>query len=83
MVPAVAVFAGDDDSQFVWVVDQSDMIIHRKKVTLGTVTGTSDIKILDGILAGDKIVIAGVTTLRDSMKVSYLEDHYNIDGGGK
>ena len=83
VVPAVAVFAGDDDSQFVWVVDQSDMIINRKKVTLGTVTGTSDIKILDGILAGDKIVIAGVTTLRDSMKVSYLEDHYNIDGGGK
>jgi RND family efflux transporter MFP subunit len=83
VVPAVAVFTGDDASQFVWVVDQTDMIVLRKKVTVGAVTGTSDIKILDGILAGERIVIAGVTTLRDSMKVSYLEDHYNIDGGSK
>jgi RND family efflux transporter MFP subunit len=83
VVPAVAVFAGDDDSQFVWVVDQTDMIVHRTKVTVGAVTGTSQITILDGISAGDRIVIAGVTTLRDSMKVSYLEDHYNIDGGSK
>lgn len=83
VVPAVAVFAGDDDSQFVWVVDQTDMIVHRSKVTVGTVTGTSEITILDGISVGDRIVIAGVTTLRDSMKVSYLEDHYNIDGGSK
>jgi len=71
VVPAVAVFAGDDDSQFVWVVDQTDMIVHRSKVTVGTVTGASEITILDGISAGDRIVIAGVTTLRDSMKVSY------------
>ncbi len=83
VVPVVAVFAGDDDSQFVWVVDQTDMIVHRNKVTVGAVTGTSDITILNGLSAGDRIVIAGVTTLRDSMKVSYLEDHYNIDGGSK
>jgi RND family efflux transporter MFP subunit len=83
VVPAVAVFSGDDDSKFVWVVDQTDMIIYRKKVTVGSVTGTSNITILDGILTGDRIVIAGVTTLRDSMKVSYLEEHYNIDGGNK
>jgi len=83
VVPAVAVFSGDDASKFVWVVDQTDMIIHRRKIDVGAVTGTSDITILDGISAGDRIVIAGVTTLRDSMKVSYLEDHYDVDGGNK
>jgi len=83
VVPAVSVFSGDDASKFVWVVDQTDMIIHRRKIDVGAVTGTSDITILDGISAGDRIVIAGVTTLRDSMKVSYLEDHYDLDGGNK
>jgi RND family efflux transporter MFP subunit len=83
VVPAVAVFTGDDASQFVWVVDPTDMIIHRRDVEVGAVTGTSNITILSGLTAGDRIVIAGVTTLRDSMKVSYLEDHYDIDGGSK
>ena len=83
LVPAVAVLTGDDESTYIWVVDQTEMIVQRKKVAIGSVSGTANVTILDGLSAGDRIVIAGVTTLRDSMKVSYLEDHYNIDGGSK
>jgi len=83
VVPAVAILTGDDETSSVWLVDQTEMMVHRKDVTVGAVTGTSDITILNGLSVGDRIVIAGVTTLRDSMKVSYLEDHYNIDGGNK
>jgi RND family efflux transporter MFP subunit len=83
VVPAVAVLTGDDESTYIWVVDQTEMMVHRKKVAIGSVSGTANVKILDGLSAGDRIVIAGVTTLRDSMKVSYLEDHYNIDGGSE
>jgi RND family efflux transporter MFP subunit len=83
VVPAVAILTGDDQSTYIWIVDQTEMMVHRKKVVIGSVTGTANVKILDGLSGGDRIVIAGVTTLRDSMKVSYLEDHYNIDGGSK
>ena len=83
VVPAFAVLTGDDESKFIWVVDQTEMIVYRKNVVVGTMTGASDITILNGLSAGDRIVIAGASTLRDSMKVSYLEDHYNIDGGRK
>ena len=83
IIPAVAVFAGDDGAQNVWVVNETDMTVHRTGVKAGTVTGTADITILSGLSAGDRIVVAGVTTLREGMKVSLLEDHFAVEGGRK
>jgi multidrug efflux pump subunit AcrA (membrane-fusion protein) len=81
VIPAVAVFARDDEAQYVWVVEPSDMTIHRVEVETGVVTGTSDITVTAGLSAGERIVVAGVSTLRDSMRVSLMEEHFNIQGG--
>jgi RND family efflux transporter MFP subunit len=81
VIPAVAVFARDDEVQYVWVVEPSDMTIHRVEVETGVVTGTSDITVTAGLSAGERIVVAGVSTLRDSMRVSLMEEHFNIQGG--
>ena len=81
VIPALAVFARDDEAQYVWVVEPSDMTIHRVGVETGVVTGTSDITVTAGLSAGERIVVAGVTTLRDSMRVSLMEEHFDIQGG--
>ena len=72
-IPAIAVLAGDDDKQFVWVVNQDKMTIHRTEVQVGPVTGASEVTILSGLSPGDRIVIAGVTTLREGMEITLME----------
>ena len=73
VIPAIAVLAGDDDAQYVWVVDQAEMTIQRTEVKVGPVTGTAEVTILSGLSLGDRIVVAGVTTLREDMKVTLME----------
>ena len=57
------------------------MTLHRTRVEVGVVTGISDITILSGLSAGDRIVVAGVTTLREGMQVSLMEEHFKTEGG--
>jgi RND family efflux transporter MFP subunit len=80
-IPSIAVFTGPDGTSFVWIVDTDAMIILRRAIEVGSVTGQDKITVLSGISAGERIVVAGVTTLRDSAQVSLMEDFYNLDGG--
>ena len=72
-VPVTAVFAGDDGTQFVWIVGE-DMTVTRREVEVGEVTGTASIQILGGINAGERIATAAVTRLRDGMEVRLMEE---------
>jgi len=73
VIPAIAVLAGDDDANYVWVVDPTEMTIERTEVKVGSLAGKAEVTILSGLSPGDRIVIAGVTTLRDDMKVRLME----------
>ncbi len=72
IVPAQAVFAGDDGTQHVWIVNE-DMTVHRREVKVGRVTGEGDIRIHSGLSAGEMIATSGVTQLHEGMKVLPLE----------
>ncbi len=73
IIPAIAVVAGDGPDQYVWVVDQNDLTVHKRKVRVGAVTGQKDIEILGGIKSGEMVAVSGITQLREGMQVTLLE----------
>jgi len=49
----------------------ADGIVRARRVAMGAARG-GDVEILQGLSAGDRIVVAGVTFLREGMKVRDL-----------
>jgi multidrug efflux system membrane fusion protein len=77
IIPATAVFAGDTGAQYVWVIDSRDMIVHRKEVKVGAVTGADSIEVLGGLKTGDMIAVAGISQLQEGMKVRPIGQEEN------
>jgi RND family efflux transporter MFP subunit len=77
LVPIAAVYNDGSGDQVAWVIGP-DQTATRRPVKLGEATG-GQIEIADGLQPGDRVAIAGVTTLRDGMKVRDLGDAL---GGG-
>jgi RND family efflux transporter MFP subunit len=77
LVPIAAVFKDPTGEQVVWVVGP-DETVARRPVKLGEATG-GRIEVVDGLQPGDRIAAAGVTFLREGMKVRDLGDAL---GGG-
>jgi RND family efflux transporter MFP subunit len=73
-VPASAVYAIEDGTQSVWIVDEGSMTVKRREVEVGEVTGRASIRVLAGLNPGDRIVTAAVTRLRVGMQVSLWEE---------
>jgi RND family efflux transporter MFP subunit len=78
LVPISAVFKDPTGEQVVWVVGPEETAA-RRPVKLGEAAG-GRIEILDGLQPGDRIAAAGVTFLREGMKVRDLGDAL---GGGQ
>lgn len=72
LVPVSAVFEATPGQSAVWVLGP-DQAVSRRQVKTGGVTG-GRIEIVDGLLPGDRIAIAGVSVLREGMKVRDLGD---------
>lgn len=70
VIPAIAVTRDANKRPYVWTLNESDMTVKRADVTIGELTGSDGIEILDGLGVGEKVVTAGVTKLRKGMKVS-------------
>ena len=75
-VPIEAIFNADGDeldreNKFVWVLND-DNTVTRKQVRAGKASQTS-VQILDGLELDDKVVVAGVSRLRDGMKVEVVK----------
>ncbi|MGR5238224.1 efflux RND transporter periplasmic adaptor subunit [Vibrio alfacsensis] len=75
-VPIEAIFNADGDelgreNKFVWVLNE-DNTVSRKQVRAGKASRTS-VQILEGLKLKDKVVVAGVSRLRDGMKVDVVE----------
>jgi RND family efflux transporter MFP subunit len=78
-IPAAAVFADETGSSHVWVVNRETMTVHRRPVTTGSLAGTADISITNGLEPGETIAVTGVSQLRENMKISDLaeQEGYN------
>jgi RND family efflux transporter MFP subunit len=77
LVPISAVFKDAAGAQVAWVIG-ADQSVARRPVKIGEATG-GRIEIVDGLRPGDRIAVAGVTHLREGMKVRDLGDAL---GGG-
>jgi RND family efflux transporter MFP subunit len=71
-VPIAAVFKESSGQQVAWVI-KPDQTVTRRPVKIGEAAG-GQIEIVDGLQPGDRIAIAGVTFLREGMKVRDLGD---------
>jgi RND family efflux transporter MFP subunit len=72
LVPIAAIFEAGPGQQASWVLGP-DQTVARRAVKTGEATG-GRIEIVDGLQPGDRIAVAGVTFLREGMKVRDLGD---------
>lgn len=72
LVPFAAVVQDDAGKQLVWVLGE-DGTVARRAVEVGQAAG-GQIEIAAGLEVGERIVVAGVSHLRDGMKVRDLGD---------
>jgi RND family efflux transporter MFP subunit len=77
LVPSSAIFKDATGQQVAWIIG-SDETATRRPVKLGEASG-GQVEIVDGLQPGDRIAVAGVTFLRDGMKVRNLGDA--LEGG--
>ncbi len=68
-IPALAVFADEAGRSHVWVVNPQTDTVHKRPVTTGELTGTASITIVEGLKPGETIAIAGVSQLREGVKI--------------
>ncbi len=74
-VPIEAIFNADGDelgreNKFVWVLND-DNTVSRKQIRTGKASKHS-IQVVEGLSLNDKVVVAGVSRLRDGMKVDVV-----------
>ena len=72
-LPAAAVTADDSLQPFVWVVDETEMTVHKTPVEVGRLTGRS-IAVKGGLTPGSRVVTAGVGYLAEGMPVRLLPE---------
>ncbi len=75
-VPSDAVGNAADANPFVWRLDDNgdgSYTVHRVNVTLEERSG-NDIFITNGLKAGDRIAVAGITVLTEGRKVRLLDE---------
>ena len=75
-IPAVAVMGADDEGSYVWIVNQQEMTVHRKRVEIGQMSGDDGIFITDGLIGGELLVIAGMKSLQEGTKVQLWKPEY-------
>ncbi|MBW1645221.1 MAG: efflux RND transporter periplasmic adaptor subunit [Deltaproteobacteria bacterium] len=68
-IPAMAVLDAPGNKPYVWLFDPKAGVVHRREVKVSSLEGTDSIHILEGLKPGEQIVIAGVTKLKEGMKV--------------
>lgn len=69
IIPALAVFSNPAGESQVWVIDLATNSAQARTVVTGSLTGTESIQIISGLTPGETIAIAGVTRVREGMKV--------------
>ena len=75
-IPAFAVMGADDEGSYVWIVDQHEMTVNRKRVEIGQMSGNDGIFITDGLMGGELLVVAGMKSLQEGMKVQLWKPEY-------
>ena len=67
-VPLTALGSEADGTPFVWVVAEADNRVSKRIIRTGEVSGVA-VAVLEGLNEGEVVVTAGVSALRESMRV--------------
>ncbi|WP_019614271.1 efflux RND transporter periplasmic adaptor subunit [Psychromonas ossibalaenae] len=78
LLPVSAVKGASDLSPTVFVVDPESSTIQARMVKVADMSG-SEIKVIEGINIGDRVVTAGIAFLREGQKVTVLPDVEQAD----
>ena len=70
-VPLTAIYAPVGGDDYVWVVD-NDNIVAKRRVVLGELTGEDSVIVVHGLKSGERIVSAGVYHLTNGERVRLL-----------
>ncbi len=70
-LPASALIRSNDGQAAVWIVDPQSKIVSMRSIEVGAY-GTNSIQVTQGLTPGDKVVTAGIQTLRPGQKVELL-----------
>lgn len=74
IIPAIAVVTDPDGKDYVWLVNAAELRVHRRDVQIGRLAASDQIQILDGLLGGERIVVAGARQLTEGGQVRLWED---------
>jgi len=69
-VPVAAIMRSPEDT-FVFIAEldkDNEALVTRRSVTLGELS-QSGIEILDGLVAGDRVITAGLSVIREGQRV--------------
>lgn len=81
-VPIESVFSTNGKS-YVWTINESNGVVKKTEVSLGSIDSNGMIDIKVGISNGELIVSAGVHTLREGQKVKEIRKKANSNIGGQ
>lgn len=70
-LPASALIRSNDGQAAVWIVDPQNKTVAMRTIKVGAY-GTNSIQVTQGLTPGDKVVTAGIQTLRPGQKVELL-----------
>ncbi len=68
ILPSGAVFSGNDNKTYVWVIDPQTKIIKKTEVKVSRLAD-NNVRVLSGVKPGDMVVAAGAHYLREGDKV--------------
>lgn len=71
-LPLTAIYAPIGEEDYVWIVED-DSRVELRRVELGEPFGQSDVVVLNGVEAGERVVVAGVYRLSNGEQVRVLE----------
>ncbi len=69
LIPAIAVMDAPGDHPYVWLFDAKTSTVRKQPVAIGPIEGSANILVREGLQGGETIVVAGLTQLREGMKV--------------
>lgn len=71
VVPLTAIYAPASGGTFVWVVESD--VVRLRRVVLGDPVASDSVVVPKGLVAGERVVVAGVYQLHDGERVRIIE----------
>lgn len=74
IIPAIAVLNDSENTNYVWLLNKETMTVTKTSVDIGRMEGSKNVIVTKGLKSGDHVITAGVTKLREGIKVRPWEN---------